>query len=137
MELDQYLAQQNKIKKPNQHKESDEQIHFVCYVRAKCPNLPLWVSPIFKMPGTPKQQMILAVIRKKMGYTKGTPDITILENHRGYSGLVLEFKLPGEKPSKEQEEVLDHCRKNGKFTTVVHNCNEAIKVFDWYMSGSC
>ncbi len=133
MELDQYLDLQNKPKRQNKHEESDEQMHFVCYVRTRFPALPMWVSPIFKLPGTPKQQMILAMVRRRMGYTPGTPDITFLVCRRGFSGLVLEFKRPGEKPSSEQEFVMHHCRENNKSVHVVFSCDEAIKIFNWYM----
>ena len=134
MELDEYLAQQRKERRRNKHPERDEQMHFVTYVRALHPRLPMWMCPIFKYEGTALQRAKQGATMRRMGYTKGTPDLTFLISRKCYSGLVLEFKMPGNKPDADQEEILKHCKDNGKSVHVVYSCAEAIKIFDWYMA---
>lgn len=136
MELDEYLALQRKEKKRNKHEERDDQIRFVRYVRAKYPNIPIFMSPIFKFIGSPVQRMRQGKLMKEMGYTPGTPDITIPAKRRGYGGFVLELKSKDGSESKEQTEVLDFCKENNYFTSTLKSSDEAIKLFDWYMSGT-
>lgn len=133
MELDEFLAKQRQEKKRRGHPERDEQMHFVTYVRAAYPKIPIWMCPIFKYEGSPKQRVRTGMIMNAMGYTKGTPDLTFLVSRKCYSGLVLEFKVPGNKPDSDQEAILQHCRDNGKSVHVVYSCAEAIKIMDWYM----
>lgn len=133
MELKEYLELQKKTRRKPRHEEANEQMAFVRYVRAKHPKLPIFMSPIFKFGGTRIQQLIQGKRMKDMGYTPGTPDITIPVKGKCYCGLCLEFKTEIGKVSTEQEDVLKHCRDNGYFTAVVRSCDEAIKVFDWYM----
>lgn len=133
MEIDEYLALQRKERRRNKHPERDEQMHFVTYVRAAYPGIPMWMCPIFKYEGTKLARAKMGATMNRMGYTKGTPDLTFLVSRNGYSGLVLEFKVPGNKPEADQEGILQHCRDNNKSVHVVYSCAEAIKIFDWYM----
>lgn len=133
MELDEYLAQQRRTKKRLKHEESDEQIHFVTYVRAKMPKLPIFMSPMMKFHGTAWQRTKQGARMKRMGYTPGTPDLFLPLRRKCYSGLVLEFKTEVGTVSSDQTEVMAWCSKEGFYCAVVRSCAEAVKVFDWYI----
>lgn len=132
MEIDEYLAQQRREKRRVRHDEADEQIHFVTYVRAKMPFLPIFMSPIAKLTGATWSRRKQGHRIKQMGYTPGTPDLLIPLKGKCYHGLILEFKTKQGVVSIEQKQVMDHCQKNGYSCHVVRSCNEAIALFEWY-----
>lgn len=133
MELNEYLALQNKTRRRPRHEEADEQCHFVTYMRAKMPGLPIFMSPMMKFHGTAWQRTKQGARMKRMGYTPGTPDLLIPLKGKCYHGLILEFKTKDGVVQPEQKTIMDHCQKNGYSCHVVRSCDEAVKVFDWYI----
>jgi hypothetical protein len=62
-------------------------------------------------------------LRDIKGSVKGTPDLVGAVNGRL---LLLEVKLPGKKPTKEQRERLEEARSNGAIAEVVRSVDEAV-----------
>jgi hypothetical protein len=55
---------------------------------------------------------------------------------RGYKGLYIEFKIPGEKPGKNQVKAIDALRAHGFRVEVVFSFEEALKLFQTYAEGT-
>ena len=73
---------------------------------------------------------------KRMGMSKGFPDLEICVAKNGFHGLYLEFKSSKGKLSKEQQEWVQRLTEAGYKVAVVRSCSEAIDVFQDYMKGS-
>lgn len=72
---------------------------------------------------------------KRMGMSKGFPDLEICVPKNGFHGLYLEFKSGKGKLSPEQKEWGERLGEAGYKVAVVRSCNEAIEVFEAYMKG--
>lgn len=76
---------------------------------------------------------------KRMGYSRGTPDIFIEEPRNGYHGLRIEMKTRktawSEKGSisTEQKGWIDKLNQRGYFAVFCFGRDEAIKVIDEYL----
>lgn len=133
MELDEYLALQKRTRSRPRHEESDEQSHFVMYVRAKHPKLPIIMSPIFKFTGNPIQRAKQGKRMKDMGYTSGTLDLFFPIKSRGYAGIFIELKTNKNTLTPEQKEMIIALTHNGYYAVEARGCKEAIILFDWYI----
>lgn len=69
----------------------------------------------------------------KMGYRKGTLDVTILEPRGEYHGLFIEFKSPKGSLEPEQKEVIRLLQARGYAVAVCKSIEHANKVRDWYL----
>ena len=64
-----------------------EQVAIINYIKYKYPDIIFTIAPNgMRLP------IGVAVKLKKMGYSKGTPDIMIFEPNKKYHGLFIELK---------------------------------------------
>ena len=70
-----------------------------------------------------------------MGYTKGQPDLMIINPNRNYNGLAIEFKHPGFEPSPTTEQLAFHARLRtlGWKVIVCNEYSHALREVDDYM----
>ena len=105
------------------------QTAFVNYLQLKHPDLLYTISPAgFIMSAGMAMKMM------RMGYRKGTPDLTIYEPRGQYHGLFLEFKKPGGKVSPEQITFLLTAREKGYAAFDTHSTEEAISLLEGYLA---
>ena len=71
---------------------------------------------------------------KRMGLSKGFPDISILEPRGEFHGLYIEMKRKGNKASEEQIKWLMELKSRGYATTLCYSADEAIEKIKRYMS---
>lgn len=98
------------------------------YLKFQYPDVFFTISPIMKC------SVAMGVKMKRMGYTKGTPDLMILEPCGGYHGLMIELKINTGKPSKNQKEVLANLALKGYYSAVCRGTDEAVIKIKEYMS---
>lgn len=108
------------------HEEDDLQIEIVKYLRSET-SIMVWSNPkqIFKGKPTKGQLWHLEKL-KRMGATKGIPDLSLL-----YGGKFsfVELKKPGGGVvSPEQKDRLKACTENGGYSCVVRSVDE-LKAF--------
>jgi len=102
---------------------------FIRYLELMHPELLYTISPAgFIMSAG------MAMKMRRMGYRKGTPDLTIYEPRGEYHGLFIEFKNPKGVVSEQQRRFLDQAFDLGYATAVCYSADEAIKVLTEYMS---
>jgi hypothetical protein len=63
---------------------------------------------------------------RRSSYTVGWPDFAFVVNGRA---CFLEVKRPGEKPTKEQQEIMAGLEQAGAFVRVVHSVAAAIEAY--------
>ena len=103
---------------------------FVRYLELMYPDLLYTISPAgFIMSAGMAMKMM------RMGYRKGTPDLTIYEPRGEYHGLFIEFKDPKGVVSEQQRRFLDQAFDLGYATAVCYSTDEAIGVLSSYLSG--
>jgi hypothetical protein len=75
-----------------------------------------------------------AIKMKRMGYSRGTPDLFIEDPRHGFHGLRIEMKVPdGGTKSKEQKKWIESLNKRGYCALFCNGAKEAIKAIDAYM----
>jgi hypothetical protein len=117
-------------------KERSDQMALVQYARFKYPGIAIIMSPIQKMAGTPRQQMIQAVNRKRMGYEKGTLDLFFAKARGGYHGLFIEMKKQNGVPSDispEQNKMAIKLADEGYSVSICFGYENAVRMLDKYM----
>lgn len=71
-------------------------------------------------------------LAKYLGMRPGIPDLLIFEPRQGeerfYTGLALEVKVHGNKPTPNQVEFIEDLRRKGWMVHVVHSLEEAVMV---------
>lgn len=72
---------------------------------------------IFHIPNGGKRNLFEAVRFKKLGVTKGLPDLCIPEPMSPFNGMFIELKAPKKKPTHEQNEMLTRLGLRGYKTT--------------------
>ena len=117
------------VKKPlthNQytmHDEYDLHVRLVKFIREYFPHLIL-------IPGLGEHQTTsnLRINSYVKGYRRGQPDLLILNKHKKYNGLALEFKHPGGKgrTSDDQEAFLNDLERNNYLTIVCDKFEQAM-----------
>lgn len=90
---------------------------------------------MFHVPNGMKSKPREVAKYKKAGLKPGCPDIWLPVPRRGYGGLVIELKLPGEKPRQNQTEWLDFLGEQNFFATSCVGADETIDVIIWYLQG--
>lgn len=104
------------------------QCEFVKLMRYYFPSVLFSISP----QGM-KLNIVTATNFKRMGYNKGTPDITIYEPRGGFHGLTIEFKKPGGKQSKEQKQWETELINRGYMYEVCDSASAAYLILQGYM----
>jgi hypothetical protein len=74
-----------------------------------------------------------AALFKKMGVLAGVPDLVFFIARGGYHGLFIEFKLPGEKLSPHQREVIKSLKAQNYKVEVCYSDVEAIEIIKNYL----
>lgn len=100
MELDEYLALQNKRRKPHRMQEEQDQMSLVSWINMTYPDI-IFTSAL----GGIKTTIGQAVKLKRLGYRKSWPDLFFAEPRKGFHGLFIELKSTGGKPSEGQKEM--------------------------------
>ena len=114
------------------------QTAFVYWFRHNYPTLLLTIAPSgMKLP------ISVATKFKKMGYSRGTPDVMILEpkigkNEAGtevlFSGLFIEFKSKRGRLTPEQVIWLGALEARGYIVHVCRTCEDAIIAVEKYLT---
>lgn len=76
-----------------------------------------------------------AVMMKKTGYVKGTPDLAIYEPINKFHGLFLEVKTKTGRATKEQLRWRHELNLRNYFAEIVYGFEDAKKVIDRYLTG--
>lgn len=75
-----------------------------------------------------------AVKMKRAGMTRGVLDIWLPVRRGRYSGLAIELKHGGNKPTTEQKDWISHLNDNGYFFAVVcYGVDETTKIITEYL----
>jgi hypothetical protein len=125
--------------KINKHKGPEEIIQqgFIEEVYKRYPigterELLITCSPAgFKMPKL--MRIKFSQWAAKMGYRKGTPDVTILEPRGRYHGLFIEFKAPRGNTEPEQREFWAKAQKRGYAVAMCRSVNSAMETLEKYL----
>jgi VRR-NUC domain len=79
--------------------------------------------------------MLEAIMFKRMGVSKGFPDVEVPLPRNGFHGFYVEMKREkGGKVSPEQEEWLNYLRNEGYFAEVAYGCQHAQNMFLEYIA---
>lgn len=119
----------NKMRRTELH----EQITVIVYLKIAYPNVLFTIAP-----NGMKLSIGVAVKLKRMGYSKGTPDIMIFERNKNYNGLFIEMKNPQSFFNKkgvvspEQKEWQRKLILRGYKSEICYGFDEAKKVIDEY-----
>jgi len=120
------------VKKHNY--EQQEQIAVANYIRIFYPKL-LWTISISGI----NLNIIKGSIAKNMGYSKGTPDISVYFPTVKYHGLFIELKKSkiygSASLTPEQITWIDTLNKLGYYAVVCYGFKEAKNVIDNYIKG--
>lgn len=116
--------------------EKEEQIAFVeyCEVNGICV---VSTQNGFKMPKTAFNYAAYSRTLKKMGLSKGFPDLIIFEKNKSKSHEVLLIEMKRQKGGKlhaEQEEWLQKFDKKDYCIGVAKGCESAIRILQKYLN---
>jgi hypothetical protein len=73
---------------------------------------------------------------QRMGVKSGVPDILILTQRKGYSGLAIELKVGRNTPTDTQKEFLRRLHELNYLTFVSWSLDEVVALIDWYFEKS-
>jgi hypothetical protein len=106
-------------------------------VRRSLARLPA-LGRLFHCPNGGKRGRVEAAILSGMGVRPGISDLLLLVPRRGYLGLAMELKRPGElaDTSPEQKAFLREQADDGWFACVVDDAEIAFRLLEWYASGT-
>jgi hypothetical protein len=109
-------------------KEDHEQITFVVWLKKQG----YWVSA---SANGGSRNLFEAMKFKRMGVSKGYPDVFVPLPAGPYHGFFIEMKRQkGGKVSEEQREWLEYLRNQGYYAEVAKGCAEAKELFLHYLS---
>lgn len=74
---------------------------------------------------------------KAQGLKRGVPDILVFEPNGKYKGLMIELKIKGNYPTKEQKEWIAELNERGYYACVCTGFDEFRKVFNQYFNNAC
>jgi len=116
----------------NMNWEQQEQIMFNQFMALACPRV-LWTATAGGLRTTWKQ----ATAMKRMGLSKGVPDILVFESRGKYHGLCIELKKAKEQghsyPSIEQKWWIEELNKRGYKAVVCYGFEEARETVEKYI----
>lgn len=75
-----------------------------------------------------------AIKAKKSGMLRGVPDVFMPAPRGAWTGLFIEMKVPGNRPSPEQKEFMALARDEGFFCAVAYTWQDAAEIFIDYLS---
>ena len=130
MELSDYLALQNKRKRPHRSEEADIQISVVAWLKAKYPDVLFTMSP-----AGVKMSIGQAVKMKKMGYRSGTPDLLIDRAVGRWHGLRVEIKTDMGIASPEQLQWQRKATAEGYCSLITRGLNKTKEAIQDYLEG--
>lgn len=114
--------------------ESDEQKAFMQWLRyfhAKIADVTAYI------PNEGKRSWIGGKMLKKMGMSKGFPDVAVLYPNKQYHGLFIEFKRSDQKNRQKkwsQDNWMYNLNQNGYLAVYCYSAEEAIKITTEYLS---
>lgn len=111
--------------------EEQEQIEFVSYVRAKCPDVMLTTTGA----GLGFHARFMRKMNQ-LGYAKGTPDVLVFEPRGQYHGLLIEMKSMRGESRPNQVEMIAKLNNKGYKAVICYGSAAAIKVFNEYIEVS-
>lgn len=98
----------------------------------QCGRFPEFEIGLFAVPNwRVKKEHRLKMWRE--GVKAGVSDLILLVPRGEYHGLVIEVKLPGEKPDKDQKAFLKFCKSQGYCSRVCWGADHVIVILEWYM----
>lgn len=112
--------------------EHDIQAAFFRWVRLMEKTNPV-LRLMFAVPNAGKRGYKTAARLIAEGLRSGVPDIIFPVPRGGFSGLAIEFKRKGNKPSPEQIEFIDNLLKEGWLVVVMFDSEDAIKTVKNYI----
>ena len=87
--------------------------------------------------GGMRTHMSVARKMKAQGLKRGVPDLLFFEPNDKYKGLMIELKIKGNYPTKEQKEWIKNLNDRGYFAAVCTGFDEFEKVFNQYFNKEC
>lgn len=118
-----------KLKSP-QPKEEDIQGVFIQYAKIY---LRENADLVFSIPNEAKRSFAVVAHMKKLGLTKGVPDVMVAIPRGGFHGLFIEFKSAKGRVRPEQTAFHEKLRSQGYCVEVCRDATEAIKLFQDYL----
>lgn len=109
------------------NKEDRLHIEIVRYVSLQYPKARLHHSP-----NGGSRNPIEGAKFKRMGVSRGFPDLIFPDRMGGFNGMALELKIKPNKPTKEQNEWLNHFTSIGWITGVCYDFEQAKVYIDAY-----
>jgi len=111
-----------------QHEEDKIQMMLVAWFRLQYPKILMTISPGGLITNAKSGNKA-----NKMGYSKGTPDLLILQPSGKYHGLLIELKSSKGKASPEQIVWLGKLLEKGYYAHICIGFEEAKSVIDGYL----
>ena len=112
------------------HKESDEQIAAMDWLRLQHPKL---VPYTMHIGNERKSTYFAGYIMKRMGVLKGASDLFMAWPCGGYHGLWIEVKSKEGKPTQEQLDFIDRMNGVGYYATVCYGAEQVIRAVQSYL----
>lgn len=85
------------------------------------------------IPNAAKRSYKLMAMLKAEGFRAGIPDVLFLVARRGFMGMAIEFKTPGNKPKQHQQEFIDMMKQEGWHVLVLTDPMLAIQEVKLYL----
>ena len=90
---------------------------------------------VVHIPNESKRSLAYGAKMKRMGLSKGFPDLLFPTPHNGFHGLYIELKRDRTcKPTAEQLEWISYLNSQGYRAKVCYGAGEAIDEINWYFS---
>lgn len=116
--------------KPLMPKEEDIQGVFIQYAKMYLRGN---ADLVFSIPNEAKRSFAVVAHMKKLGLTKGVPDVMVAIPKGGYHGLFIEFKSAKGRVRPEQAAFHEKLRSQGYCVEVCRDAADAIKIFQDYL----
>lgn len=91
--------------------------------------------PVAHVPNEGKRSPQQGERLKRMGMSKGFPDLVVPLPRGNYHGLYIEMKVGNNKTTSEQKEWLTNLAKHGYASTACWGVDEAINTISRYLKG--
>ena len=88
---------------------------------------------VFSIPNEAKRSFAVVAHMKKLGLTKGVPDVMVAIPRGQYHGLFIEFKSAKGRVRPEQTAFHEKLRSQGYCVEVCRDPTEAINIFTQYL----
>jgi len=121
-----------KLTKSGQPTEFSEQCAIISWAKANERKYPA-LKMLFASMGGVRLSKVAAINAKRAGNRKGVSDLILLHPSSGYAGLLIELKIKGNYPTKDQKIFLENASKCGYFSKVCYGAKEAIDVIEAYV----